>query len=116
MIYSKILGVGSYLPEKILSNADLEKIVDTSNEWILDRTGISERRIAADDETSMTLGYEASIKAIENSKISIDEIDMIIVATCTSDRFFPSTGCMLQEKLGISRNIPAFDVTAACSG
>ncbi len=116
MIHSKILGVGSYLPEKILTNADLEKIVNTTDEWIVERTGISERRIAGEDETSATLGYKAASQALKKAEISANEIDMIIVATCTSDRFFPSTACLLQDKLSINRNIPAFDITAACSG
>ncbi len=116
MYYSKIIGTGAYLPEKRLTNADLEKMVDTSNEWIIERTGISERRIAADDETTSSLAYNASVKAINNAGLENSDIDLIIVGTCTGDRFFPSTGCLLQEKLGIEKNIPAFDITAACSG
>lgn len=116
MYYSKIVGTGSYLPKKILTNSELEKLVDTSDEWIIERTGISERRIAADEESAATLAHNASMQAIAAANLVPEDIDMIVVATCTSDRFFPSTACLLQEHLQIERNIPAFDVTAACSG
>lgn len=116
MIYSKITGTGSYLPEKVLSNADLEKLVETSNDWIVERTGIIERRIAAENENTSDLAHNASVKAIEDAGIEANDIDLIIVGTCTGDNFFPSTACLLQNLLGIKKNIPAFDITAACSG
>lgn len=115
MNYSKIIGSGSYLPERILTNQELEKIIDTSHEWIVERVGIHERRIAAKDETASSMGYLAAQKAIEAAQISPHDIDLIIVATSTGDRIFPSTACLIQERLGIS-GCPAFDVTAACAG
>ncbi|KKN32611.1 hypothetical protein LCGC14_0812000, partial [marine sediment metagenome] len=115
MITSRIVGTGSYLPEKILSNHDLESMVETSDEWITDRTGIKQRHIAADDETTTDLAYEASIKAIEAAGISNQDIDLIIVATTTPTRIFPSTASLLQEKLNIS-GCPAFDLQAVCTG
>ncbi len=114
-IYSRIAGTGSYLPEKILTNADLEKIVDTSDEWIVTRSGIRERHIAAADQTTSDLAYEASLKALEASGMTADDIELIIVGTTTPDIVFPSTACLLQEKLGIG-GCGAFDVNAACSG
>lgn len=113
--YSKIIGTGSYLPAKILTNYDLEKIVDTSHDWIFSRSGIVERHIAADGEMSSDLALHASRRAIEAAGISADEIDLIIVATTTPDQIFPSTACILQDKLGIKSAI-AFDVQAVCSG
>lgn len=114
-IYSRIAGTGSYLPEKILTNADLEKIVDTSDEWIVTRSGIRERHIAADDQTTSDLAFEASLKALEAAGMTADEIELIIVGTTTPDIIFPSTACLLQEKLGVG-GCGAFDVNAACSG
>ncbi|GGK14267.1 3-oxoacyl-[acyl-carrier-protein] synthase 3 [Caldalkalibacillus thermarum] len=110
-----ILGVGSFLPEKVLTNQDLEKMVDTSDEWIRTRTGIRERRIADENMASSDLAYEASVKALQHAGISADELDMIIVATVTPDMFFPSTACILQHKLG-ARKVAAVDLSAACSG
>ena len=115
MIYSKIVGTGSYLPEKVLSNADLEKLVDTSHEWILERTGIRERHIAAEGQTTCDLAESAALNAIQAANIENDEIDLIIVATTTPDKVFPSTACLLQQRLGI-RLAPAFDVQAVCTG
>ncbi|GAB4289666.1 MAG: ketoacyl-ACP synthase III [Methylophaga sp.] len=115
MIYSRIAGTGSYLPEKVLTNHDLEKMVDTSDQWITERTGIKKRHIVADDETTTDLAYQAAIKAIEAAGISNSDIDLIIVATTTPTRIFPSTASLLQEKLGIS-NCPAFDIQAVCTG
>lgn len=115
MIYSKIAGTGSYLPEKVLSNKDLEKMVDTSDEWIRDRTGITKRHIVADNQTTTDLAYAASIKAIEAAGIANQDIDLIIVATTTPTRVFPSTAALLQEKLGI-HGCPAFDIQAVCTG
>lgn len=115
MIYSRIAGTGSYLPEKVLTNHDLEKMVDTTDQWITDRTGIKKRHIIADDETTTDLAYQASLKAMEAAGISKNDIDMIIVATTTPTRIFPSTASLLQEKLGIG-GCPAFDIQAVCTG
>ena len=115
MTYSKILGTGSYLPEKILTNHDLEQMVQTSHEWIVERTGIEERHIAAEHETASSMGEIAASRAIEAAGIDVHDIDLIIVGTATPDRMFPSTACMIQKRLGINA-IAAFDVTAACSG
>lgn len=115
MIYSRIAGTGSYLPQKILTNADLERLVDTTDEWIVARTGIRQRHIAADDEYSSDLALHAAEHAIEAAGIDRQQIDLIIVATTTPDRIFPSTACMLQHKLGIA-GCPAFDIQAVCSG
>ncbi len=115
MTYSRIIGTGGYLPEKILSNRDLEKIVDTTDEWIFTRTGIRQRHIAADNERSSDLAFMASSRAIEAAGITAQDIDLIIVATSTPDVIFPSTACILQDKLGI-KNCPAFDMQAVCSG
>jgi len=99
--FSRIAGTGSYLPERILTNADLEKIVDTSDEWIVTRSGIRERHVAADGETTSDLAYQASLKALEAAGMRADEIELIIVGTTTPDIVFPSTACLLQDKLGI---------------
>lgn len=115
MKHSRIAGTGSYLPEKILTNADLERMVDTSDEWIIARTGIRERHIAADDELTSDLALHASLPAIAAAGIVAGDIDLIIVATTTPDQIFPSTACILQTKLGIG-GCPAFDVQAVCSG
>ncbi len=110
-----IIGTGSYVPEKVLTNADLEKLVDTSDEWIRTRTGIRERRIAASDEHTSDLAAKAAQAAIENAGISAEEIDLILVATVTPDMFFPSTACFVQQKIG-AKKAACFDVSAACSG
>ena len=115
MIFSKIIGVGSYLPKKILTNKDLEKSLDTTDEWITSRTGIKQRHIVSPTEQTSDLAFEAAQRAIDNSNINTDEIDLIIVATTTPDKIFPSTACKVQTKLGI-KNCPAFDVQAVCSG
>lgn len=115
MIYSRIIGTGSYLPEKILTNHDLEKMVDTSDQWIQDRTGIKKRHIVADNETTTDLAFNAAQKAIEAAGISHSDIDLIIVATTTPTRIFPSTASLLQEQLGV-RGCPAFDIQAVCTG
>lgn len=115
MIYSRIAGTGSYLPKKILTNADLETMVDTTDEWIFTRTGIRERHIVADDEFTSDLALHAAHKAIEASGIKAADIDLIIVATTTPDKIFPSTAVILQHKLGIA-GCPAFDIQAVCSG
>ncbi|CDH07266.1 ketoacyl-ACP synthase III [Xenorhabdus bovienii] len=114
-MYTKILGTGSYLPPQVRTNADLEKMVDTTDEWIVTRTGIRERRIAAEGETVATMGFNAAEKAIEMAGIDKTQIDLIVVATTTSSHAFPSTACQIQNSLGI-QGIAAFDVAAACAG
>lgn len=114
--YSKIIGTGSYLPEKILTNQDLEQMVDTSDDWIRERTGIIQRHIAANDQMASDLALEASRRAIDAAGIRAHDIDLIILATTTPDMIFPSTACILQDKLGINEGGPAFDVQAVCSG
>lgn len=116
MLYSKIIGVGSYLPEKVLTNQDLEQMVATSNTWIVERTGIKKRHLAADSDTTSMFGYLAAEKALAKAGLEANEVDMVICATCTPDNFFPSTACLIQQQLGITRDIPAFDLSAACSG
>jgi len=115
LIYSKITGTGSYLPEQILTNADLEEMVDTSDDWIRSRTGIEKRHVARNDETTCDLAEKASRAAMEAAKKNKDDIDLIIVATTTPDLIFPSTACLLQQRLGI-RGCPAFDIQAVCTG
>jgi 3-oxoacyl-[acyl-carrier-protein] synthase-3 len=114
-MYSRIIGTGSYLPEKILTNQDLESMVDTSDEWIRTRTGITQRHIAGADQTASDLAMYASQNAMKAAGVTSKDIDLIIVATTTPDMVFPSTACILQNKLGIE-NCPAFDVQAVCSG
>ena len=115
MIYSKIIGTGSHLPAKVVTNKDLEKILDTSDEWIQSRTGICERRIVAGGETTTTLAEQACRKAIEAADIDPQEIDLLIMGTTTPDLVFPSSSCLIQKKLGL-RNCGAMDINAACSG
>ena len=114
MIYSKIIGTGSYLPKKILTNKDLEVSLDTSDDWITSRTGIKERHIADPNENTSDLAYEASLEAIKSANIDVSDIDLIILATTTPDKVFPSTACTVQSKLNIS--CPAFDIQAVCTG
>jgi 3-oxoacyl-[acyl-carrier-protein] synthase-3 len=114
MIYSKIIGHGSYLPTKILTNKDLESTLDTTDEWIFSRTGIKERHIADDNETTSDLAYMAAMEAIKFAEINANDIDLIILATTTPDKIFPSTACTVQAKLGIK--CPAFDIQAVCTG
>jgi len=114
-MYSRIIGTGKYLPKKVLTNFDLEKMVDTSDEWIRTRTGISERHIAAEDEATSDLARQAAAQAIEAAGIAPDSIDMIIVGTTTPDLVFPNVACLLQERLEIPA-CPAFSVETACSG
>jgi 3-oxoacyl-[acyl-carrier-protein] synthase-3 len=116
LIFSKIIGTGSYLPARVLTNYDLEKMVETSHDWIFTRSGIVERCFAADGEMTSDLALNASRKAIEAAGISPDEIDLIIVATTTPDMPFPSTACILQDKLGIKNGGVAFDMQAVCGG
>lgn len=114
-IYAAIAGVGHYAPEKVLTNADLEKMVDTSDEWIRTRTGIRERRIAAENETTSTMGLAAARRALENAGVAPEDVDAIYVATCTPDMVFPSTACLVQAALGASRAY-GFDLSSACAG
>lgn len=114
-MFSKILSTGSYLPQHIRTNADLEKMVDTSDEWIVTRSGIRERRIAAPDETVSTMGFEAAQKAIEAANINPQEIDLILVATTSNSHAYPSAACQIQGMLEIDDAI-AFDLAAACTG
>lgn len=115
MIYSRIAGTGSYLPKRIMENTELEHMVDTSDEWIKSRTGIHKRHIAAENETTCDLAEHAARMAMEAASISADDIDLIIVATTTPDLIFPSTACLLQERLSVS-GPAAFDVQAVCTG
>ncbi|BCG59177.1 3-oxoacyl-ACP synthase III [Paenibacillus sp. URB8-2] len=110
-----IIGTGKYVPEKILTNSDLEKIVETNDEWIVSRTGIRERHIAAPDQATSDLAYEASLRALASAGMKPEDLDLIIVATITPDTTFPSTACILQDKLG-AKGAAAFDLSAACSG
>ena len=114
-VYSRIAGTGGYLPEKILTNADLEKIVETSDQWIRERTGIEQRHIAAEGQTTVDLAYEASLRAMDAAGVTAADLDLIVVGTTTPDIIFPSSACLLQARLGAS-GCPAFDVNAACSG
>jgi len=110
-----IIGTGKYVPEKILTNSDLEKIVETNDEWIVSRTGIRERHIAAPHEATSDLAYEAALKALDSAGMKAEDLDLIIIATVTPDSSFPSTACILQDKLG-AKGAAAFDLSAACSG
>ncbi|MBM7644012.1 3-oxoacyl-[acyl-carrier-protein] synthase-3 [Scopulibacillus daqui] len=110
-----VLGIGKYVPERVLTNFDLEKIVDTSDEWIRTRTGIQERRIADDHTNTSDMAYYAAKNAIEDAGLKPEDIDMILVATVTPDRPFPSVACMIQDRLGC-RNVPSMDLSAACAG
>ncbi len=112
---SCIAGVGSYVPERVLTNFDLQKILDTSDEWIRSRSGIRERRLSADDEATSDLALHASRRALENAGVSPEELDLIIVATNTPDMLFPATACLLQDGLG-AKNAGAFDLLAGCTG
>ncbi|WP_277344511.1 beta-ketoacyl-ACP synthase III [Oleiagrimonas sp. C23AA] len=115
LTYARIIATGSALPEKVVTNADLEKIVDTSDEWIRTRTGIRERRIAAAGETTGDLGYRAALAALEAAGVKASDLDLIVVGTTTPDIVFPSTACLIQHRLG-ANGCAAFDVNAACSG
>jgi 3-oxoacyl-[acyl-carrier-protein] synthase-3 len=114
-MYSRVIGTGGYLPEKFLTNHDLEHIVDTSDEWITERTGIKKRHIAEDDQTTCDLAEQAALKAIGASGKTVDQIDLIVVATTTPDKVFPSVACLLQQRLNI-HGCAAFDVQAVCTG
>jgi 3-oxoacyl-[acyl-carrier-protein] synthase-3 len=116
LTYSRILGTGSYLPAHILTNADLEKLVDTNDQWIVERTGIRERHIAAEGEFTSDLAAHAARAALEAAGLAADDIDLLLVATTTPDLVFPSTACIVQSKLGMTNGKPAFDLQAVCSG
>lgn len=115
MRYSRVAGTGSYLPERVVTNAELERVVETSDQWIFERSGIRERRIAAAHETSTDLALPAARAALEMAGLQPSDIDLIVVATCTPEKVFPSTACLVQERLGVGE-CPAFDVQAACAG
>ncbi|MFC1767340.1 beta-ketoacyl-ACP synthase III [Candidatus Margulisiibacteriota bacterium] len=115
MAKAAITGTGSGIPKKVLTNSDLEKIVDTSDQWITERTGIKERRVADENEATSDLAYEAAKKALESAKFSPEKLDLIIVTTSSPDMLFPSTACIVQDKLG-AKNSAAFDLAAACTG
>lgn len=114
-VYSRLAGTGSYLPEKVLTNFDIEKFVDTSDEWIRERTGIRKRHVVVENECCVDLAEQASRRALEAADVAPDELDLIIVATTTPDQIFPSQACILQARLGI-HGCPAFDVQAVCTG
>jgi 3-oxoacyl-[acyl-carrier-protein] synthase III len=115
--YTRIIGTGSYLPKKLLTNADLEKMVDTTDEWIYSRTGIKRRHVMSSDETTTSMAEIAAKRAIESAGIDKNEIQLIIVATSTANKFFPNTACCLQKLLGIASTLcPSFDISVACSG
>ncbi len=114
-IYARIAGTGSYLPDKILTNADIEKLVETSDQWIRERTGIQQRHIAAEGQTTVDLAEQAALRAMEAAGVSAAELDLIVMGTTTPDIIFPSSACLLQARLG-ANGCAAFDVNAACSG
>jgi 3-oxoacyl-[acyl-carrier-protein] synthase-3 len=115
MTYARIAGIGSYLPEKVLTNKDLEGMMETSDEWIRERTGIKRRHIASENETTASNGLEAAKHAIDMAGISVNDLDLIIVGTCTPDKIIPASACIIQRELG-AVGCPAFDINAACSG
>ncbi|HHD81293.1 MAG TPA: 3-oxoacyl-ACP synthase, partial [Campylobacterales bacterium] len=116
MMYAKFHSIGAFVPSKILSNEDLEKMVDTSDEWILKRTGIKERHIAGDNEVTSDMAAKASKIAIERAGLELEDIDLVVCATVTPDYFnMPATACIISDKIGI-KNVQAFDISAACSG
>jgi len=115
MKYARIAGIGSFLPEKVVTNKDLEQMMDTSDEWIQERTGIKRRHIVAEDEYTSTIGEAAARRAMIDAGVGPEDIDLIVVGTCTPDKVFPSTACIIQRQLGI-KGCAAFDVNAACSG
>jgi 3-oxoacyl-[acyl-carrier-protein] synthase-3 len=117
MKYSKIIGVGSYLPQKILTNADIEKFVETTDEWIVQRVGIRQRHVVDDSEdTVSTMTVKAAKLALENAQLQANDIDMIVACTTTNDYLFPGAACIVQQQLGIDNDCPAFDLNAACAG
>ena len=115
MTYARIAGIGSFLPEKVVTNKDLEKTMDTSDEWIRERTGIKRRHVVADGQTTSSIGLEAAKRAMADAGVGPEDIDLIVVGTCTPDKVFPSTACIIQHELGV-KGSAAFDINAACSG
>ena len=115
MTYARIAGIGSFLPEKVVTNKDLEKTMDTSDEWIRERTGIKRRHLVVDGETTSSIGLEAAKRAMTDAGVGPEDIDLIVVGTCTPDKVFPSTACIIQHELGV-KGPAAFDINAACSG
>jgi 3-oxoacyl-[acyl-carrier-protein] synthase-3 len=115
MTYARIVGTGSFLPEKVVTNKDLEKTMDTSDEWIRERTGIKRRHVVIDGQTTSSIGLEAAKRAMTDAGVGPEDIDLIVVGTCTPDKVFPSTACIIQHELGV-KGSAAFDVNAACSG
>jgi 3-oxoacyl-[acyl-carrier-protein] synthase-3 len=115
MTYARIAGIGSYLPEKVVTNKDLEGMMETSDEWIRERTGIKRRHIAGDHETTASISIEAARRAMEMAGVTAEDLDLIVVGTCTPDKVIPSTACIVQRELG-AKGCPALDVNAACSG
>lgn len=115
MRQARIIGTGSYLPEKVLTNTDLEKMVETSDEWIVTRTGMRERRIAHADEFTSDMGVKAAERAMQQAKVAPEQIDLVLVATTTPDYPFPSTACLIQSRLGLPK-AAAVDIQAACTG
>lgn len=115
MTYARIAGIGSYLPEKVVTNKDLEKMMDTSDEWIQERTGIKRRHLVVEGESTSTLGLQAARRAMDDAGVDPEDIDLIVVGTATPDKVFPSTACIIQHQLGV-KGSAAFDVHAACSG
>lgn len=117
MPFAKISGTGSYLPEKILTNAELEKMVDTTDEWIMQRVGIRERHVIGDSgDTTVSMAEQAARAALESANLKPNDIDFMVVGTASSDNTFPGVGCMLQQRIGIDNDCPAFDINAACAG
>jgi len=115
MTYARVAGIGSYLPERVVTNHDLEKTMDTSDEWIRERTGIKQRHIAGDGETTSSMGLEAARRAMDMAGVAPEDVDLIVLGTATPDKIFPATACIIQRQLGV-KGSPAFDVHAACSG
>ena len=115
MTYARIAGIGSFLPENVVTNKDLEKTMDTSDEWIRERTGIKRRHLVVDGETTSSIGLEAAKRAMTDAGVGPEDIDLIVVGTCTPDKVFPSTACIIQHELGV-KGSAAFDINAACSG
>src|SRR5512146_1272932 len=112
---AQIVGIGSHLPSQVLTNADLEKLVETNDEWIITRTGIAERHLSTESEATSDMAYPAAVQALQAASLDPADLDMILVATVTPDHFFPSTACALQDRLG-ARRAGALDISAACSG